>query len=62
MYCYLIHHSFTGNIYVKTPDNVNVVEGEKLRIHCAVHGHPLPEISWIVHGKYIIAFLYKAVD
>ncbi|XP_022912966.1 neuroplastin [Onthophagus taurus] len=35
-------------IQVNTPENVNVVEGEKLRIVCAVVGKPVPEISWSV--------------
>ncbi|XP_018329301.1 neuroplastin [Agrilus planipennis] len=37
-----------SRIYIRTPRNINVVEGEKLRIHCQVHGNPLPDISWFV--------------
>ncbi|KAI7815340.1 neuroplastin [Rhyzopertha dominica] len=33
-------------IKIKTPDNVNVVEGEKLRIVCAVIAKPPPIITW----------------
>lgn len=35
-----------GAIKIKTPDNVNVVEGEKLRIVCAVIAKPPPIITW----------------
>lgn len=37
-----------GAIKIKIPGNVNVVEGEKLRIVCMVFGKPAPEISWTV--------------
>lgn len=47
-----------GNIYVRTADSVNVVEGEKLRVHCIVHGNPLPEITWIVKGNIVILNVY----
>lgn len=31
---------------MKVPTNINVIEGEKLKIHCLVRGLPLPEMSW----------------
>lgn len=37
-----------SDIRVKVSDNINVVEGEKLRIVCAIVGNPLPEITWKV--------------
>lgn len=39
----------SGSVKVKmTPRDINVVEGEKLRIMCTVIGNPTPTLSWIV--------------
>lgn len=40
-----------STVRVKVPDNVNVVEGEKLRIHCQVFGRPTPFISWEIGNE-----------
>ncbi|CAH0550274.1 unnamed protein product [Brassicogethes aeneus] len=37
----------TSKNFVKVPTNINVVEGEKLRIHCQVAGKPPPKLSWM---------------
>lgn len=36
-----------GKVRIRTPSNINVVEGEKLRIKCDVIGTPAPVIHWI---------------
>lgn len=36
-----------GKVRIRTPSNVNVVEGEKLSIICDVIGTPAPTIHWI---------------
>ncbi|KAK9727905.1 Immunoglobulin I-set domain [Popillia japonica] len=36
----------SSSIDVETQDNLNVVEGEKLRITCQVSGKPTPTITW----------------
>ncbi|XP_066157407.1 neuroplastin [Euwallacea fornicatus] len=33
------------------PDNINVVEEEKLRIECGVLGNPLPTLSWRIESE-----------
>lgn len=46
--CYLF---FSANVYIKKlPENLSVVEGEKLRIHCNVLGTD-PVVTWRV-GKW----------
>lgn len=41
----------TADIDVETQDNLNVVEGEKLRLTCQTSGKPAPIITWQI-GKY----------
>ncbi|KAF2893551.1 hypothetical protein ILUMI_12619 [Ignelater luminosus] len=36
-----------SKIYVKIPRDITVVEGEKLRVVCQVHGNPTPQIVWV---------------
>lgn len=43
---------------MKTQHNVNVVEGEKLRIVCNVVGNPPPVVSWTVCKFSLLFFLY----
>lgn len=49
---------FIGRARVRIPDNINVVEGEKLKIVCNVVGNPPPSITWKV-CKY---FVYLIVE
>lgn len=45
-----------ANVYLKNmPDNLSVVEGEQLHIHCKAFGTD-PEITWTI-GKHF--FLLK---
>ncbi|GJQ65988.1 putative immunoglobulin [Trypoxylus dichotomus] len=40
-----------SNIDVETQDNLNVVEGEKLRITCHATGKPAPNITWQIGNE-----------
>lgn len=40
-----------SKVHVKTPDNLNFVEGEALKIVCLVIGKPNPTISWRVGNE-----------
>lgn len=52
----IIFFAFSANVYIhKIPDNIAVVEGEKLQLHCKVYGSEPIEIIWtigkLVHSK-----------
>lgn len=47
-----------GRARVRIPDNINVVEGEKLKIVCNVAGNPPPSITWKA-CKYFIELMAK---
>lgn len=36
--------------FVKTPQNVTVASGTTVRLECAAHGEPQPEIAWQKDG------------
>lgn len=42
------YYCHTANVYLKNiPDNLSVVEGEELQIHCKAFGTD-PEITWSI--------------
>lgn len=43
----MIIFPFSANVYIhKIPDNISVVEGEKLQLHCKVYGSEPISIEW----------------
>ncbi|XP_049826159.1 basigin isoform X2 [Aethina tumida] len=45
------HYKVASKVYVRVPQNINVVEGEKLRIRCEVAGKPHPSLKWYFLGE-----------
>jgi len=40
-----------SKIHVKIPRDITVIEGEKLRVVCLVHGNPIPQIVWLFRNE-----------
>lgn len=49
-----------GKVRVRTPSNVNIVEGETLKIKCEVIGTPKPKIYWIV-SKSLYKITFRSI-